>query len=105
MFAKQPFNKVHNICNLLCKHNTTISQVFEDNQACLKFASLAMPKLTTRSKHIAVKYHRLREKLKPMNITILPMKNEEQLADVFTKGLVKVILLLNEGLFADGNSR
>ena len=63
VFVKELFNEVREIFNLSIEYETTISRVFEDNQACLKLASSTMPKLTPRSNHIAVKYHWFKEKL------------------------------------------
>jgi hypothetical protein len=37
------------------KYNIPQSTVFEDNNACLKFAH--MPRLTPRTKHIGIPYH------------------------------------------------
>ena len=61
----------------------TLSRVFKDNYACRKLALLTMPKMTPRSKHIAVKYHWFREKLEELNIEILRVDTKEQLADIF----------------------
>ena len=68
---------------------TRLSRVFEDNEACRKLASSSMPKMTPRSKHIAVKYHWFREYLDKLNVEILSIDTKEQLADIFTKGLVQ----------------
>jgi len=62
------------------------SKVHEDNQACLKFAT--MPKLSPRTKHIALPYHFFRSKVKELEIDIVPIGTNNQLADQFTKGLV-----------------
>ena len=90
VFVKDLFEKIREIFGLPDEYRTAISQVFEDNQACLKLASAEIPKITPRLKHIAVKYHWFREKLEPLNVKILPIKSEEQLADIFTKGLARV---------------
>ena len=63
------------------------STIFEDNQACLSLATSDPPKLTPRSKSIAVKYHWFREHLEPGVIDIKPIASAEQLADIFTKPL------------------
>ena len=63
------------------------STVFEDNSACEILANMEPPRSTPRSKHIAIKYHWFREALKPNNIKIVPIATEEQIADIFTKGL------------------
>ena len=67
----------------------TLSRVFKNNDACCKLALSTMPKMTPRSTHIAVKYHWFREKLEEINIEILRVDTKEQLADIFTKGLVQ----------------
>lgn len=61
LFVKELFGEVREIFNNLPEYDTTISRVFEDNQACLKLACSTMPKLTPRSKRIAVKYHWFRK--------------------------------------------
>ena len=66
----------------------TLSRVFEYNDACCKLSSSTMPKMTPRSKHIAVKYHWFKEKLEELKIEILQVDTKEQLADIFMKGLV-----------------
>ena len=61
------------------------STVHEDNQACLKFAT--MPKMSPRTKHIAVPYHFFRSKVVSMEIQVVAIGTENQQADQFTKGL------------------
>ena len=61
----------------------------EDNEACQKLAGSSMPKMTPRSKHIAVKYHWFREYLDKLQIEVLSIDTKSQLADIFTKGLVQ----------------
>ena len=63
------------------------STIYEDNSACEILANMEPPRTTPRSKHIAIKYHWFREALKPDNIKIVYIATEEQLADIFTKGL------------------
>ena len=61
------------------------SKVYEDNAACLKFASTGQ--LSPRTKHIGVPYHWFRSKVIALDIQILPVSTTDQLADIFTKGL------------------
>ena len=68
-------------------HSVIKSTIFEDNQACLALATSDPPKMTPRSKSIAVKYHWFREHLEPGVVDILPIASSEQLADIFTKPL------------------
>lgn len=68
-------------------HSIIKSTIFEDNQACLALATSDPPKLTPRSKSIAVKYHWFREHLEPGVIDIRAIASADQLADIFTKPL------------------
>ncbi len=68
-------------------HSAIKSTIFEDNQACLALATSDPPKLTPRSKSIAVKYHWFREHLEPGVIEIRAIASADQLADIFTKPL------------------
>ena len=68
-------------------HSFIKSTIYEDNQACLLLATSDPPKMTPRSKSIAVKYHWFREHLEPGVIDIQPIASAEQLADIFTKPL------------------
>jgi len=61
------------------------STVHEDNEACLKFAT--MPKMSSRTKHIAVPYHFFRSKVAELEIRIVGIDTDKQLGDQFTKGL------------------
>jgi hypothetical protein len=61
------------------------SHVYEDNDACLKFATL--PRMSPRTKHIAIPYHFFRQKVEQLEIVVCPIDTTNQLADQFTKGL------------------
>ena len=67
------------------------SKVFEDNNGALGLAT--SPKLTPRTKHIAVKYHFFRDHISSPGrqngngITIHKIDTKDQKADMFTKGL------------------
>jgi hypothetical protein len=61
------------------------STVHEDNEACLKFAT--MPKMSPRTKHIAIPYHFFRSKVKELEIIVQAIGTDNQVADQFTKGL------------------
>ena len=67
---------------------STISTVFEDNQACRILATTNPPRLTPRSKSLAVKYHWFRSHLSEDTIVIKDIPSDEQLGDGFTKALV-----------------
>ena len=68
---------------------TSITTIWEDNQAALKLATKDPPRMTPRSKHIGVKYHWFRSKLNngPNGIQMKPIATDEQLGDCFTKPL------------------
>jgi hypothetical protein len=62
----------------------THSTFFEDNKGCVDLVK--SPRMTPRTKHIALKYHHFR----PHNgkdITIKWISTDDQLADIFTKAL------------------
>jgi hypothetical protein len=61
------------------------STVHEDNQACLKFAT--MPKMSLHTKHIAVPYHLFRSKVQSLEVQVVAISTDDQLGDQFTKGL------------------
>jgi hypothetical protein len=61
------------------------SEVFEDNMECMKF--LQMPKLSPRTKHLAVPLHWYRSKVINLEIVIISVISASQLGDQFTKGL------------------
>ena len=70
---------------------STICKVWEDNEAALKHAVTPLPKLTPRTKHIGVKYHWFKSHLKPgSEIECHPISTKVQIADIMTKGLVKI---------------
>ena len=63
---------------------TTLSTVFEDNNGALTLATV--PKLTPRSKHIAVKYWFFRTHV-GRTTRIVKVDTKKQKADIFTKAL------------------
>jgi hypothetical protein len=63
------------------------SLVYEDNEACLKFAQ--MPKLQPRTKHIGVPFHWFTSKIIYLEISVKPILSVDHLADQFTKGLAQ----------------
>ena len=64
---------------------TTYSSVFEDNNGALTLATV--PRMTPRSKHIAVPYHFFREHVANGSLQILKIASENNKGDIFTKGL------------------
>ena len=78
-------------CLMLRVNRTShICTVFEDNQAALILASATdPPRLTPRSKSIAVKYHWFRSHLKPGEIEIKSIPSLDQKANIMTKPLTE----------------
>ena len=77
------------------KHITLNTTVWEDNQGCLILANLEPPRMTPRSKHYAITYHWFRTKLKPNGIVLKAIASSSQLADMFTKGLRRILFEAN----------
>ena len=67
-------------------HFTWPATIYEDNSAYLSQANL--PKMTPRTKHIAVSYHWFREYVLSGVLRILKIDTAVNPADIFTKGLV-----------------
>jgi hypothetical protein len=66
---------------------STISKVFEDNRACQILASTDPPRLTPRSKSLAIKYHWFRTHLSPESTVLKAVPSSLQKGDGFTKPL------------------
>ena len=64
-----------------------MSTVFEDNKAAEILATTDPPRMTPRSKSLAVKYHWFRSKLSPETIMVKSVPSADNLADIFTKSL------------------
>ncbi|EJK75839.1 hypothetical protein THAOC_02428 [Thalassiosira oceanica] len=62
-------------------------EVHEDNVGALTLGRLEPRRMTPRSKHYAVKYHWFRSQLGPRNVVLTKIASEDQLGDIFTKGL------------------
>ena len=72
---------------------TVKSKIFKDNNGAISTATT--PKLTPHTKHIAVKYHFVRDyfarrKMGDHPFELLKVDNLDQKADIFTKGLNEV---------------
>jgi hypothetical protein len=69
--------------------HSQISTVWEDNRAAQILATTQPPRLTPRSKHIAIRYHWFRDQLIPGKIEIKAISTKDQKADILTKALPK----------------
>jgi hypothetical protein len=87
-----PFQRLAiGVCRAMGLNETTLSTihstVWEDNDGALTLAKLPVNRVTPRSKHYAVKLHWFRSQLQPGVTDIKRVATDEQLADIFTKGL------------------
>ena len=69
-----------------------ISMVWEDNNGVIKMVEAEYPNMTPRTKHIAIKYHWFREhvdeKIDGTTVRMKRIDTGDQLADIFTKGIL-----------------
>ena len=63
--------------------------LFIDNQSAIRL--IKNPEFHKRTKHIDVRFHFIRERQENGEISVKYVKSSEQLADIFTKGLTRVI--------------
>jgi hypothetical protein len=63
-------------------------RIFCDNLSSIRLAE--NPVFHARTKHIEVHYHYIRENVLEGKIEMVPTKMDDQIADIFTKGLNKV---------------
>lgn len=57
----------------------------EDNQACI--AMMKNPMTSSRTKHIALRFHFVRDRLESEEVDVVYCKSSEMLADLLTKPL------------------
>ena len=63
------------------------TRMFCDNKSAIAMAK--NPVYNSRTRHIAVKHHFIREKIEEQEIELVYCKSEDQVADIFTKALPK----------------
>jgi hypothetical protein len=81
--------EVTSILGLPKKKRSVISTVWEDNAAASKIATTDPTKISSRTKHINVKFHWFRSHLKKGAIECKKIDTKEQWADILTKPLVQ----------------
>ncbi len=64
--------------------------LFEDNQPCIQIAN--NPGTSARTKHIALRYHAVRERVANGEVKLVYVPTEDQVADLLTKSVGRVIL-------------
>mmetsp|Transcript_14669 Transcript_14669/g.14149 ORF Transcript_14669/g.14149 Transcript_14669/m.14149 type:complete len:90 (+) Transcript_14669:586-855(+) len=67
------------------KGASTVPKAWEDNTGTRNLVNSKGPLMTSRTKHIGIKYHWFRSKIKPDKIEIKRIQNDIQRADIFTK--------------------
>ncbi len=65
-------------------------KVHEDNVGTLILGKLEPGRIIPCSKHYAVKYHWFHEQIGPRGVDLVKIATQDQLGDLFTKGLVKI---------------
>ena len=61
--------------------------IFQDNQSCIKLAR--NPMFHTRSKHIDIRHHFIRETIENKSIDLTYCSTENMIADILTKPLAR----------------
>ena len=80
--------EVAHVLKIPSKDSSTLHcTIWEDNVGALTLAQLELPRMTPRSKHIAVKYHWFREHVASGRLKVCKIDTLEQIGDLFTKGL------------------
>ena len=68
------------------QHDPTV--IFEDNQGAIQLSK--NPKFHSRTKHIDVSYHYIREQVSQNTVSVKYCTSKDMLADIMTKGLSRV---------------
>ena len=66
-------------------------KIHKDNVGTFILGKLEAQQMTPCSKHYAIKYHLFWEHIGPQNIQLVKINMEDQLGDLFTKGLSQII--------------
>ncbi len=66
-------------------------KIHEDNIGAHMLGKLEPQRMTPQSKHYAVTYHWFRKHIGPRNIHLVKISSEDQLGNLFTKGLSQVM--------------
>ena len=76
---------LHKFLSFVEHERTGATKIFEDNQACIAITD--KPVHRSRSKHIGVKYHNVREASQNGEVKLEYISTKHQVADLFTKSL------------------
>ena len=80
---REMFNELRQFLKILPLTPQVKCTLFEDNVGAETLAK--SPKMTPRTKHIAIKYHHFRQAVNNGILMIERVETKEQLADIFTK--------------------
>lgn len=75
--------------NMDLKTVSWVSKSWEDNVGTQNLANSRGPSMTSRTKHIGIKYHCFRSQIQPDSIDILRIDTKQQREDIFTTGLTR----------------
>ena len=78
------------------------TQLHVDNQAAIQLSKYDVHH--DRTKHIPLRYHFVREEIKNNQVQVVYISTENQLADIFTKGLGKILFNTFRGKIMSGDS-
>jgi hypothetical protein len=82
------------LCTVLQVEMQTETQmhikIHKDNIGALTLGKLEPRRITPRSKHYAIKYHWFCKQIGPRNIELVKISSEDQLGNLFTKGLSQI---------------
>jgi hypothetical protein len=82
---KKIFKEIKSFLDILDLTPDVKCTLFEDNVGAETLANA--PKMTPRTKHIAIKYHHVREAVKSGVLKITRVDTNNQLVDIFTKAI------------------
>ena len=68
---------------------SNVATAWEDNIGAQNLATGKGPLMSSRTKHIGIKYHWFREMIQKSVIEVVRIPTKEQRADIFTKGLTR----------------
>jgi hypothetical protein len=66
---------------------STATKIYEDNQGCIALSR--NPVLHKRTKHIAIRYHFIRERIESGELDLIYIPTKDQQADILTKAIPK----------------
>jgi hypothetical protein len=76
--------------HVLHEHARLHTKIHKDNVGALTLGKMEPQRMTPRSKHYKIIYHWFREQIGPRQIKLVKIATNEQLGDLFTKGLTNV---------------